>query len=68
MLVSDEREAGNANHQRPRLKIIRYERPYCPVHGVLMVCKSSPESVRYFYCPCSDCGESRVITKKEQDV
>tara|TARA_R100000808_G_scaffold19496_1_gene42284 strand:+ start:3644 stop:3868 length:225 start_codon:yes stop_codon:yes gene_type:complete len=45
-------------NKQPR-KVRVKQRPICPVHGVLMNCKSTVGDIRYYYCPYDTCKESQ---------
>ena len=53
--------------RQPRFKIIRYDRPCCPVHGVPMQCGSTGSVKRYFYCPVAGCRESQPMPKPKEE-
>gem|GEM_PF-5841036 len=40
--------------------------PVCPKHGCVMLVGSSPEGVRYFYCPVKTCTESAQRSKDDR--
>lgn len=42
--------------------------PLCPVHGVLMTCRSTTPDMRYFYCPLETCGKSAKQTREDKAI
>lgn len=53
--------------RQPRYKIIVYDKPKCPVHGVPMNVGSTSPVKRYCYCPVPGCGQSCAIGKSREE-
>ena len=49
-------------------KTYRKPRPVCPNCEVMMVCRRTMETVRYFYCPVVGCMESTVQERVDREL